>query len=448
VGYLSHLYLHLQWRATRDPLVGLPNRLALEQSVEQPIRRLAGQRDNLNQAAFLTIDVDHLSRVNHALGHRIGDRVLLAVGNRLAPLAGADTRVARLEGDKFAVFAYPVAGSTDGSARADAVRALFDEPLAVDGFSLLVSVSIGVSLCPMHATSLDALSRYADVALERAKDSPSRVAVFRADEEVASADDLTLLADLDRGLQAPGNAEIVAFYQPQVDMTTGQVVGAEALLRWPHPTRGMMSPEQVLRVAEYTPIMRKVSMSMIDQVLTQLAVWRPEGLVLRVSVNVSVRDLQSAEFIDWLRARLGHHGVDPSCLQLELTETALMSQPELVVDCLKAMREIGVATSLDDFGTGFSSLQHLRQLPLSEIKIERSFVQAIMARHEEESIIRAVVDLGRDLDLRVVAEGVEDDETKSRLLAAGCRIAQGYLYAKPMPAGDFAQWCDHRTGRR
>jgi EAL domain-containing protein (putative c-di-GMP-specific phosphodiesterase class I) len=207
----------------------------------------------------------------------------------------------------------------------------------------------------------------------------------------------------------------------------------------------MVSPDQAIRVAEHTPLMRQLSMSMIDQVLAQLAAWRSGGVALRVSVNVSVHDLQSTDFVEWLKQRLHHHHVDPSCAQLELTESDLMTQPEAVVECLEALRQIGVAASLDDFGTGYSSLQHLRRLPLAEIKIERTYVQAMLSRREEESIVRAVIDLGRDLGLRVVAEGVEDHETQVRLQDAGCPVGQGWYYAKAMPADDFVEWCNRRT---
>jgi EAL domain-containing protein (putative c-di-GMP-specific phosphodiesterase class I) len=259
------------------------------------------------------------------------------------------------------------------------------------------------------------------------------------------AQHLTLLSDLSRALAEPGDRQIVPFYQPQVDLASGKVIGAEALLRWRHPIRGLLTPEQVVRVAEHSPVMQKISMTMFDQVLTQIRQWQDEGIRLVVSVNVSVRDLYGMEFVDWLSARVRHYGVDPACLQVELTETALMNQTEPVLDALTELHRLGIGASLDDFGTGFSSLQHLRQLPLTEIKIDRSFVQAMMGHAEEESIVRAVLDLGRELGLLVVAEGVEDETTKMRLIDAGCRVAQGWHFGKAMPADEFARWLGQRA---
>jgi diguanylate cyclase (GGDEF)-like protein len=442
VTSMSYLY----WQqAMRDSTTGLPSRLALEQSVGEPIHRMAEGRPGAGMAALLDIDVVQLGRINDALGHTLGDEVLVAVGRRLACLAGPHTAVARLHGDEFAMFVWPVATSDEVVTRARNVRALFDEPLSVGGFPVLSAVSVGVALCPAHATNFEVLLRYADTAMEQAKGLPSRLAIFQPSQEVATAEQLALLNDLDRALAEPGTTQIVPFYQPQVEMASGRVVGAEALLRWRHPTRGMVSPEQVMRAAEQTPIMRKISTSMIDQVLAQLAIWQSDGLQVEVSVNVSVRDLYSTEFVEWLDEQLAYHGVDPSRMKVELTETALVNQAASVLDSLTALRRIGIGTSLDDFGTGFSSLQHLQRLPLTELKIDKSFVQAMLGHREEESIVRAVIEMGSELGLRVVAEGVEDEETKTRLLEVGCPVAQGWYYAAPLPADEFGQWCRHHA---
>ena len=416
-----------------DPLTGLANRLALSQAAREPIQRCAGQRPDAGIAARLVADIAGLGRVNEALGHHVGDKILAAIARRIAGSAGPRTLVARPQSDEFAIFMWGLAGTEQVLARTAALRAQFDEPVSVEGQPLVMSASIGIALCPAHGTGFDDLARRADMAMERAKLLPDLVAIFRPDQDEPAAGQLSLLTDLRRALDEPENTEIVPFYQPQLNMTTGEVTGVEALLRWRHPALGMVSPEQVVRVAEHTLLMPKISMTMIEQVLAQLAAWRSEGWVLQASVNVSVRDLHSDELVKWLQGRLRRHGVAPSQLQLELTESALMSQAQAVASTVQSLRRLGIGVSLDDFGTGFSSLQHLRQLPLTEIKIDRSFVQSMMTNPQDEAIVRAVIDLGRDLGLRIVAEGVEDDQTRLRLLAHRCHLAQGWYYADPMP---------------
>ena len=445
VSQMARLYSQRQQRAMQDPLTGLPNRLALSQAAREPIQCFGGQRPAAGVAALLVADIAGLGRVNEALGYRVGDQILAAVARRIAGWAGPRTLVARLQGDAFAIFMWGLAGTEEVLARTAAMRAQFDEPVAVEGQPLVLSASIGIALCPAHATSFDDLARRADIAMKRAKLLPDPVAIFRPDQDEPAAGQLALLADLRRTLGETPNTEIVPFYQPQLDMATGEVTGVEALLRWQHPALGMVGPEQVVRVAEHTPLMRKISMMMIEQVLIQLAAWRSQGWIPHASVNVSVRDLHSDELVTWLAGQLRRYGVAPSQVQLEITESALLSQTPAVRSAVESLRHLGVGVSLDDFGTGFSSLQHLRQLPLTEIKIDRSFVQSMMANAHDEAIVRAVIDLGRELGLRVVAEGVEDDQTRRRLLAHGCHLAQGWYYASPMPARELALWCSERA---
>ncbi|HEX6499345.1 MAG TPA: bifunctional diguanylate cyclase/phosphodiesterase [Micromonosporaceae bacterium] len=447
VSRMSRYYSEQQERALRDQLTGLPNRLALSEASEEPLRRCTGPGAGSGIAALLVADIAQMGRINDALGHDVGDRALVAIGRRLGSLADSRTLVGRLQGDEFAVLMWDLADLDDVLDHAARVRAVFDGPVPVDSQPLTVHVAMGIAVCPAHGTTFDVLARRAYTAMERAKRLPDPLVVFRFDQEMPSADQLTLLDDLRRALDEPGNHEVVPFWQPQVDMATGQVIGVEALLRWRHPTRGLVSPEHVIRVAEHSPVMRKITMTMIEQVLAQLAAWRSDGLVLRASLNVSVRDLYSTDLVEWLETRLRHYAIAPSQIQLELTESALMSQTVAVLASLRLLRRFGAGAALDDFGTGFSSLQHLRQLPLTEIKIDRTFTARISVDPPSEAIVRAVVNLGRELGLRVVAEGVEDDETRARLLADGCRLAQGWYYAGPMPADDLVRWLTARAAR-
>ncbi|HEY7173725.1 MAG TPA: EAL domain-containing protein, partial [Micromonosporaceae bacterium] len=236
------------------------------------------------------------------------------------------------------------------------------------------------------------------------------------------------------------SSEVMFYYQPQVEMATGAVTGVEALLRWHHPHRGLIDPEELIRVAEHSGVMKMLTMRVVDDVVAQLAKWRANGLAMRAAINVSVRDLHSSDVVDRLADQLGHHNIAPQFVQMEITEGALMADPRRVLATLQRLDRLGVALSLDDFGTGYSSMQHLRRLPLSEVKIDRSFVLGMADDPDDEAIVRSMIDLAGALNLRVVAEGVEDDRTRRMLVGAGCHVAQGWYYARPMPADELESW--------
>jgi EAL domain-containing protein (putative c-di-GMP-specific phosphodiesterase class I) len=313
-------------------------------------------------------------------------------------------------------------------------------PVVLDGMSLDVSGSIGIAVYPTHGEDFETLLRHADVAMYDAKLRGDALAVYAPEVDHNSADRLSLLADLRRALEDNDSDEVAFYYQPQVEMGTGEVVGVEALLRWHHPIRGLIDPEELIRVAEHSGVMRMLTMRVIDDVVAQLAKWRANGLHLRAAINVSVRDLHTGEIADRLADQLVHHGVGADQVQLEITESALMADPRRVLATLQRLDKLGVALSLDDFGTGYSSMQHLRRLPLSEVKIDRSFVLGMAHDADDEAIVRSMIELANALGLRVVAEGVEDDRTRRLLLADGCHVAQGWYYARPMPADELAGW--------
>ncbi|MGZ4582724.1 MAG: EAL domain-containing protein, partial [Nocardioidaceae bacterium] len=252
--------------------------------------------------------------------------------------------------------------------------------------------------------------------------------------------------DLRQVLEAPGSSpagdagEITMYYQPQIAIESGEVVGVEALLRWRHPSRGMVDPEELIRVAEQSAVMRLLTRRVVDDVVEQIATWKAAGVVLRAALNVSVRDLHTGEIADQIADRLARFNVPPAQLQLEITEGALMADPRRVLATISRLDKIGVAIALDDFGTGYSSMQHLRRLPLAEVKIDRSFVLGMAIDADDAAIVRSVIELAGALGLRVVAEGVEDERTWRLLHAAGCDVAQGWFYARPMPAEDLVGW--------
>ncbi|WP_433531843.1 putative bifunctional diguanylate cyclase/phosphodiesterase [Micromonospora sp. CA-263727] len=597
---MARLTVEQHQLASLDPLTGLPNRKALLAEVNEQVHRHAerGARGEPDaRLALLLIDLDRFKNVNDALGHAVGDRLLVEVSGRLTDVVEPPDLVARLGGDEFAIVMTGLADVAEARALADQVVRALAEPVALDGLPLDVGGSIGIALYPEHGEDFATLMRHADVAMYDAKHRSDTVAVYTAESDHNSAERLGLLADLRRVLEAgtagraeggdppahapavrggdgavlpmderaglrwwswrrrprpvaqddeliarivtgadpmlrraawpaappaaptaeqwarpvpadgqPGSAradgqsgsaradgqpgstpdgsragpvrndgqagsgradglaggggrpellppgvergaepagdvgEIMMYYQPQIAIATGEMVGVEALLRWRHPRRGMVDPEELIRVAEQSAVMRLLTRRVVDDVVEQLAKWSAAGLRLRAAVNVSVRDLHTGEIADQIADRLARYGVAPERLQLEITEGALMADPRRVLTTITRLHRIGVGIALDDFGTGYSSLQHLRRLPLSEVKVDRSFVLGMTDDPDDAAIVRSTIELAKALGLRVVAEGVEDERTWRMLHAAGCDVAQGWFYARPMPAEELVAW--------
>ncbi|MFI7546305.1 putative bifunctional diguanylate cyclase/phosphodiesterase [Actinoplanes sp. NPDC049599] len=450
-------------RAARvDSLTGLPNRRALqtsfaERGADQEARRGAeretgrgagrgtgGGHRSERRLALLLLDLDRFRTVNDALGHTTGDRLLVEVARRLAAVVPSHDLVVRLGGDEFAVLATRVDGPAAARRLAAHLAEELGRPFALDGLPIDVSASIGIALQSERGGDGASLLRQAEAAMYDAKERGDQVAVYARDTE-HHTHDLSLLADLRRAVQAvpgtdPAADGITLYYQPQIAVATGEVVGVEALLRWRHPERGMVGPSELLRVAEQTPVMRLLTSRVLREVIGQLGAWRAAGRPLRAAVNVSVRDLHAADIVDEINTLLHRYEVPADLLQLEITESALMADPHRVLDTITRLDRMGVAISLDDFGTGYSSLQHLRRLPFSEVKIDRSFVLGMAADRGDAAIVRSVIALADSLGLRVVAEGVEDERTWRLLASAGCHAAQGWFHARPMPAPDLAVW--------
>jgi EAL domain-containing protein (putative c-di-GMP-specific phosphodiesterase class I) len=349
--------------------------------------------------------------------------------------------VVRLGGDEFAVLATRVDGPATARRIAGLLAEALNRPFALDGLPIDVSASIGIALQSERGGDGASLLREAEAAMYDAKQRGDQISVYGPDAAHHSPDRLSLLADLRNALRRePGDDGITLFYQPQIAIATGEIVGVEALLRWQHPDRGMVGPEELIRVAEQTPVMRLLTARVLREVIAQLALWREAGRPLRAAVNVSVRDLHSGDIAESIHNLLHRYAVPPALLQLEITESALMADPHRVLSTITRLDRMGVAISLDDFGTGYSSLQHLRRLPLSEVKIDRSFVLGMGSDRGDAAIVRSVIDLADALGLRVVAEGVEDERTWRLLAGAGCHAAQGWFHARPMPAEDLAVW--------
>ncbi|MFB9465699.1 putative bifunctional diguanylate cyclase/phosphodiesterase [Streptomyces cinereospinus] len=424
----------------RDPLTGLPNRQWL-------LERIWTALDDAERidarAALMLIDLDRFRSVNDTLGHLAGDRLLLQTADRLRLALPRGAEAARLGGDEFAVL-LPVADSTTSATRiARGLVAALSSPLDLDGLTLVLEASAGVAVFPDHALDAEGLLRRADVAMYQAKRDRTGVEVYESKRDSNTPDRLGLLADLRRALDAH---EVELHYQPKVRFD-GQVAGLEALVRWVHPERGKVPPDEFIAIAESSGLMPHLTEYVLETALGQVARWRSQGLFVPVAVNVSPRDVHTPGFAGSVAARLARHGVPAGALQLEITEHVLLEDPQRAADTLAGLTGHGVKMSLDDFGTGYSSLVHLKRLPVSELKIDRSFVARLAVDRQDAEIVRCTVDLAHSLGLLVVAEGVEDDETWERLRDLRCDAVQGWLVAAAMPAEETTAWLRARGAR-
>ncbi|MFF0559109.1 putative bifunctional diguanylate cyclase/phosphodiesterase [Streptomyces sp. NPDC004266] len=417
----------------RDPLTGLPNRQWLLERAWTALEEAEGEGV---RAALVLIDLDRFRSVNDTLGHLAGDRLLLQIAERLRLALPRGAEAARLGGDEFAVL-LPTADSTTSAQRvARHLVAELSSPLDLDGLTLVLEASAGVAVFPDHALDAEGLLRRADVAMYQAKRDRTGVEVYESKRDSNTPDRLGLLGDLRRALDA---GEVELHYQPKVRFD-GQVAGLEALVRWVHPERGKVPPDEFIAIAESSGLMPHLTEYVLETALAQVAQWRAQGLNVPVAVNVSPRDVHTPGFAGAVAARLARHGVPAGALQLEITEHVLLEDPQRAADTLNGLTGHGVKMSLDDFGTGYSSLVHLRRLPVSELKIDRSFVARLAVDTEDAEIVRCTVDLAHSLGLLVVAEGVEDDETWERLRDLGCDAVQGWLVAAAMPPGEATAW--------
>ncbi|MET9374277.1 bifunctional diguanylate cyclase/phosphodiesterase [Streptomyces sp. NPDC002992] len=417
----------------KDPLTGLPNRQWLLERAWTALEQAEGEGA---RSALVLIDLDRFRSVNDTLGHLAGDRLLLQIAERLKLALPRGAEAARLGGDEFAVL-LPTADSTTSAQRvARHLVAALSSPLDLDGLTLVLEASAGVAVFPDHALDAEGLLRRADVAMYQAKRDRTGVEVYESKRDSNTPDRLGLLGDLRRALDA---GEVELHYQPKVRFD-GQVAGLEALVRWVHPERGRVPPDEFIAIAESSGLMPHLTEYVLETALAQVARWRAQGLNVPVAVNVSPRDVHTPGFAGAVAARLARHGVPAGALQLEITEHVLLEDPQRAADTMAGLTGHGVKMSLDDFGTGYSSLVHLRRLPVSELKIDRSFVARLAVDAEDAEIVRCTLDLAHSLGLLVVAEGVEDDETWERLRDLGCDAVQGWLVAAAMPPGETTAW--------
>ena len=425
----------------RDPLTGLPNRMWL---MERTWAALDEADQLQTKSALVLIDLDRFRSVNDTLGHLAGDRLLLQIADRLRLALPRGAEAARLGGDEFAVLLPQTHSATSAQRAARSLVAALGSPLDLDGLTLVLEASAGVAVFPDHALEAEGLLRRADVAMYEAKRDRSGVEVYDSHRDGNTPDRLGLLGDLRRALDA---GEVELHYQPKVRFN-GEVAGLEALVRWEHPERGRVPPDEFIAIAESSGLMPRLTEYVLETALLQVANWRAAGLEVPVAVNVSPRDVHTPGFAGSVAARLARHGVPASALQLEITEHVLLEEPHQAAATLAGLTGHGVKMSLDDFGTGYSSLVHLRRLPVSELKIDRSFVARLAIDTQDAEIVRCTIDLAHSLGLLVVAEGVEDDETWERLRDLDCDAVQGWLVSAALPPAEATAWLSARDGAR
>ncbi|HRE55647.1 MAG TPA: EAL domain-containing protein [Candidatus Competibacter sp.] len=425
-----------------DALTDLPNRSLLAQRAELALA-LAARRDE--ELALLFLDLDRFKEVNDSLGHAEGDALLVQVAARLKSLLRGSDTVCRLGGDEF-VLLLPDAGRAGATRVADKVLAAFREPFVVAGHSLRVTVSIGAAIYPHDGATFDDLLKNADTALYRAKQDGRNTQVAYAREmNVTAVERLVLESELRKAIEA---GELVAYFQPKVYLADGRLAGAEALVRWRHPARGLIPPGQFIPVAEASGLIVALGDWMLEAVCRQLAAWRAAGFPpLTVAVNLAARHFRDLECTGRIQDLLKAHGLPPQAVELELTESTLLDAGARTTETLLALQQLGIELAIDDFGTGYSSLGYLKRLPIAALKIDQSFVRDLVTDPDDRILAATIVTLGHSLGLTVVAEGVETEEQRHILLEQGCDLAQGYLFGPPVPAERFVAWFDGKAVR-
>ncbi len=421
-------------QALHDGLTGLPNRTLFRDRIEQAIAQ--ARRDG-GQLAVAMIDLDRFKDVNDSLGHHAGDTLLVEVGRRLRDLLRCSDTVARLGGDEFGVLISKPRTTSDVAVVIGKMRAALEQSVTVEGLALPAEGSIGIAMFPAHGRDVDTLLRHADVAMYSAKETKAGYVFYDGTRNEADPARLTLVSELRRAIE---QRELVLYYQPKAALVNGSVQSVEALLRWNHPVRGMVGPDEFIPLVQQTGLIKPLTLYVLDEALTQCRSWQRAGLTLGVAVNLSSRNLLDTDFPQQVKRLLQKREVDPGLLQLEITESTVLSDPVRTKRVLDKLAAMGISLSIDDFGTGYSSLSYLSQLPVSEIKIDRSFVMNMAESSGDAVIVRSTIDLGRNLGLQVVAEGVETEQAWDELNALGCTLAQGYYLSRPVPAAELTEW--------
>ena len=429
----EHLALH-------DALTSLPNRRLF---LDRLAVALHEAKQSGSQVAVLLIDLDRFKEVNDRLGHHVGDLVLQAVGPALAEHVDDDVTVARMGGDEFALCVPVVDGADEAVRVAKRIVARLAVPFAIDGYTVDIGASIGIALCPGHADDVSTVLQRADIAMYMAKENRGGYEVYSEQRDPNRRQRITSPSELRRATEL---GQLVLHYQPKADVRTGKARGVEALVRWNHPLLGLVGPTEFIPLAERTGLMGPLTTFVLARSLEQLSQWRRDGLHLRLAVNVSVQSLYDEAFPGLVDGLLGRSGIAASALVLDVTESTVMADPRRAQRVLAELGALGVTLAIDDFGTGYSSLAYLKQLPVSELKIDKSFVLGMANDSDDAVIVHSTIDLGQKFGLEVVAEGVESRRVWQLLERLGCDLAQGSYICPPLPGEQLTQWLRDNAG--
>jgi diguanylate cyclase (GGDEF)-like protein len=418
-----------------DDLTSLPNRRGFYDKAARLVPQQDSAGNSFESTALLLLDLDHFKDVNDSLGHVAGDELLRCVAERLVSRLRPDDVLARLGGDEFALL-LPGAGLDDALQAAAALITALEQSVKLDGLHVQTGAAIGIALSPEHGRDIGTLLRHADIAMYRAKRTQSRYLVYTpdADGHETTRAGLELLAQLRRAIE---QGELAVYYQPKLSLHTGDVVGVEALVRWPHPEWGLLYPDQFLPLARNNALMHDLTELVMHRALCDAAAWRAQGYALPVAVNLFPPSLADADLPGRIHSALVHHDLTPAALAVEITEDFVLGNLERARAVLAGLRDLGVAIAIDDFGSGYSALYYLRELPIDEVKLDRSFIAPITEDPRAAAIVRAVIDLSHTLGLTTVAEGVETPTASDALTAFGCDVAQGNYYSPPLTAPEL-----------
>ena len=416
-----------------DHLTGLANRLLFRERLDRALIRADRHKTIV---ALFVIDLDRFKQINDTLGHHFGDKVLIEISARLQALLRKSDTVARLGGDEFAIL-LPKTSQYQIKYVAEKITESIEQQIQLGAHKFYVSSSLGIAMYPNDGEDYQTLIQRADVAMYISKRSSLNFAFYEQSQDTHSVEKLALISDLHKAIESD---ELELFYQPKLDLVAQSASSAEALLRWRHPERGFISPEEIIEIAERTGIIKPLTCFVINKALQQSAQWSSVGIEVIISVNLSVWNLQDRSFIGQVQQALQKWQVDCEKVTFEITESAMMADPERALATLCALDDMGIGLSIDDFGTGFSSLSYLKKLPVDELKIDKSFVMNMIEDKDDATIVHSTIELAHNLHLKVVAEGVETQQILTRLTELGCDWIQGYYLSRPMPVADFTQW--------
>jgi diguanylate cyclase (GGDEF)-like protein/PAS domain S-box-containing protein len=433
------LSLRMAYLAQHDGLTDLPNRALLADRLQQAIA-LASRRKR--QLALLFLDLDRFKHVNDSLGHAIGDRLLQSVAHRLVSCVRSSDTVSRQGGDEFVILLPDISHSEDAAISGEKIRQALSTPHSIDQHDLHITGSIGIATYPDDGTESEKLLQHADFAMYHAKENGrNNVQFFKSEMNARAVERHSLQDGLRTALE---RREFELHYQPKINLKTGAMIGVEALIRWRHPQRGLVPPAQFIPIAEECGLIVEIGRWVLREACRQNRAWQDAGLPpIRLAVNISAVELRAKDFIAGVRAILTDTGLDPHCLEFELTETFLMEGSGSTAAVLQALKDLGLRIALDDFGTGYSSLSFLRRFPIDTVKIDRSFVRDMTTDADDASIVRAVIGMGESLHLQVVAEGVETREQLAFLRLHDCPGGQGFYFGRPVVGAEFAEVLGH-----